>query len=351
MQVIEKAKLFRSSLLAWYRTAKRDLPWRRTADPYAIWISEIMLQQTRVAAAVRYFERFLARFPDIRSLADAREQDLLAAWAGLGYYNRARNMQRAARQMNGTFPSVWDEIRALPGIGDYTAAAVGSIAFGLPHAAVDGNVVRVLSRLTNEGGDVGSAAVRKRLASVADQLLDRSMPGVFNEAMMELGATVCLPKQPQCLLCPVSSLCEGRHAGRQNELPVKLRRAEIFQFDRTVFVIEHQDRILLWQRSAESKKLAGFWELPESEHLQHDPDAEHCGEFRHSITNHEYKFTVLAWKGYGVLPSCKNVVKAEWIACNRLADMALSTTARKAIRVVQKKRGRNRAGEFGGLRY
>ena len=302
-----------------------------------------MLQQTRVAAAIPFYDRFLARFPDILALAEAPEQDLLAAWAGLGYYNRARNMQRAAREMNGSFPRTWEEIRALPGIGDYTAAAVGSIAFGLPHAAVDGNVLRVLARVTNDAGDIGSTVIRARLTQVADGLLDRSVPGDFNEAMMELGATVCLPKQPQCLLCPVASLCEGRKAGRQNELPVKLRRVQTVQLARTVFVAEHEERLLLWQRDASSAKLAGFWELPEPEHLEHSFETVRCGDFRHSITNHEYSFTVLKWTGYGVFPRCKNNVKAEWIACNRLGDVALSTTARKAIELVWKMRDRNRA--------
>jgi A/G-specific adenine glycosylase len=295
-----------------------------------------MLQQTRVAAAVPYYERFLARFPGIRELASAPEQDLLAEWAGLGYYNRARNMQRAAQAMNGTFPKTWDEIRKLPGIGDYTAAAVGSIAFGLPHAAVDGNVLRVVARVTNDAGDIGSGKVRKRMSAVAGTLLDRHQPGPFNEAMMELGATVCLPGQPQCLLCPVSGLCEGRKAGRQTELPVKLRKAGKVRIDRTVFVIWHENSLLLWQRPTDAAKLAGFWELPEPEHLAEPVEGILAGRFRHSITNHEYNFTVLLWKEYGVFPRCKNVVKAAWIACNRLENMALSTTARKAISLARK---------------
>ena len=326
---------FRKQLISWYASASRDLPWRHTRDPYAIWVSEVMLQQTRVAAAVPFYNRFLTRFPNLEALASAAEQDLLATWAGLGYYTRARHMHRAARAMKGIFPRTWSEIRGLPGIGDYTAAAVGSIAFGLPYAAVDGNVIRVIARLTNDAGDISSAKVRTRLASVAGDLLDRRNPGMFNEAMMELGATVCLPKQPQCLVCPVSDLCEARKAGRQNELPAKLRRIEKVRIARTVLVIRNQMTLLLWQRSADEAKLAGFWELPEPEHLLEPIDATEAGGFRHSITNHEYHFTVLVWNGYGVLPRCKNVVKAEWIACNRLENMALSTTARKAISVAR----------------
>src|SRR3954447_1448422 len=175
---------FARVLLEWYHHGKRDLPWRRTSDPYAIWVSEIMLQQTRVAAVIPFYERFLQRFPDVTSLASAPGEELLAAWAGLGYYSRVRNMQRAARAMpNGLFPRTYEEIRALPGIGDYTAAAVASIAFGLPHAAVDGNVLRVLSRITNEQGDVTSGLTRARLRAQADEFLNRDDPGTYNQAV------------------------------------------------------------------------------------------------------------------------------------------------------------------------
>src|SRR6266516_234894 len=184
---------FRKALLSWYAGAKRVLPWRETRDPYRIWISEVMLQQTRVAAVIPYYERFLARFPDLATLAAAPEQELLAAWGGLGYYSRARNLQRAAQQMRGRFPSDYESIRALVGVGDYTAAAVASIAFGLPYAVVDGNVLRVLSRVTNDASDIGSLKTKKRMQALADTLLAQSDPGLYNQALMELGATVCLP--------------------------------------------------------------------------------------------------------------------------------------------------------------
>src|SRR5580700_932140 len=201
----------RRRLLAWYGKHKRDLPWRRTEDPYRIWISEIMLQQTRVAAVIPYYERFLALFPDVSALASAPEQDLLAAWAGLGYYSRARNLQKAARAIVelAQFPTDYAALRDLPGVGDYTAAAVASIAFGMPHAALDGNVLRVLSRVAAERGDIKSQVVRRRLGALADTLLDRRRPGEFNQAMMELGATVCLPKQPMCVRCPIQLHCQG----------------------------------------------------------------------------------------------------------------------------------------------
>src|SRR3984885_2087066 len=194
------ASWIRRKLLEWYRKHKRDLPWRRTQDPYRIWISEVMLQQTRVAAVIPYYERFLTLFPNASALASAAEQNLLAAWAGLGYYSRARNLQKAARAIVELprFPKDYAALRQLPGVGDYTAAAVASIAFGAPHAVLEGNVLRVLSRLVAERGDIKSQVVRRSLGALAETLLDRRRPGEFNQALMELGATVCLPKQPLC---------------------------------------------------------------------------------------------------------------------------------------------------------
>jgi A/G-specific adenine glycosylase len=194
---------FRRELLEWYRRGQRDLPWRRTKDPYAIWISEIMLQQTRVAAVIPYYERFLTAYPNFGALAAAPEAELLGMWAGLGYYSRARNVQKAARQMVelGGFPRDYEAIRGLAGIGDYTAAAVASIAFDLPHAVLDGNVMRVLARVGNDGSDIGSIGTRKRLQAEAQRLLDGRHAGEFNQALMELGATVCVPKQPVCGNC------------------------------------------------------------------------------------------------------------------------------------------------------
>ncbi len=208
-------RTIRRLLLAWYSKHQRDLPWRRTRDPYRIWVSEIMLQQTRVASAIGYYQRFLERFPSIPELAAAPEQELLTAWAGLGYYARVRNLQKAANKIVelGAFPRDYASLRALAGIGDYTAAAIASIAFDLPHAALDGNVIRVLSRLTAERGNVASTTVRKRLRAAADRLIDPKLPGQFNQAWMELGAMVCLPKQPQCSICPLKSQCAARRLG------------------------------------------------------------------------------------------------------------------------------------------
>ncbi len=321
---------FQNALLAWFERHKRDLPWRRTSDPYAIWISEIMLQQTRVAAVIPFYERFLKRFPDFRALAAASESDLLAHWAGLGYYHRARNMQRAAQQMceQGRFPSDYKEIRALPGVGDYTSAAVASIGFHLPFAAVDGNVVRVLSRVLADGTDIGSTTGRKHFAAIADRLLSRAQPGDFNQAMMELGATICLPKNPQCLVCPVAQLCGARQTGLQNQFPVKLGRAKSVYEERLLFWIEREEQILLWQRPANSRLMPGFWELPELPQLQDVEAGSLLGEFRHSITFHNYRFVVHEAQAPSEIGDCR------WIGRGALADLPVSTVFRKALRVV-----------------
>jgi len=245
-------KLIRSKLARWYDRNKRPLPWRNGADPYAIWISEIMLQQTRVAAVIPYYERFLARFPNVAALAGAAEAEVLTLWSGLGYYSRARNLQKAARQIvdAGSFPRTHEEIRELAGVGDYTAAAVASIAFGLPFAVVDGNVRRVAARITNGKGDP---------AQVADALLDRKNPSRSNQALMELGAVVCLPRDPHCDACPIETCCEAHQHGTQNEVPGKRAKPATVHLKRDLLVIRHKNKVLL----APSPRVKGFWDLPE----------------------------------------------------------------------------------------
>ena len=219
---------FRKQLLGWFRQFQRDLPWRRIKDPYRIWLSEIMLQQTRVAAAIPYYERFLERFPDVHALAAAPQEEILRAWSGLGYYSRARNLQKAAQQIvakhGGQFPARMDDVLALPGIGDYTAAAILSIGFGEKYAVLDGNVARVLARLSAIRGDLREATRWQELQETADRLLDPQSPGDWNQAMMELGATLCTPKSPQCLLCPIAQFCEGRKLGIAESLPEKRKK-------------------------------------------------------------------------------------------------------------------------------
>jgi A/G-specific adenine glycosylase len=216
---------FRRLLLAWFRQFQRDLPWRRTRDPYHIWLSEIMLQQTRVAAVIPYYERFLERFPDVHALAAAPQEEVLRLWSGLGYYSRARNLQEAAQRIvlkhGGQFPARLEDARALPGIGTYTAAAILSIAFGEKHAVLDGNVARLLTRLHAIRGNIRESRPWQELQKSADRLLEPKSPGDWNQAVMELGATLCTPRSPHCLLCPVAQFCEGRRLGIAESLPEK----------------------------------------------------------------------------------------------------------------------------------
>lgn len=318
---------FRRALLVWYNSAHRDLPWRRTRDPYRILVSEIMLQQTRVAAVLRYYDRFLARFPTVEALATAPEQDLLAQWAGLGYYYRARNLQKAAQQVvaQGGFPSSYEDLRKLPGVGDYTAAAVASIAFRLPHAVVDGNVLRVLSRLYDDASDVSAGPTKKRFQQLADQLCDLAEPDVYNQAVMELGATVCLPRQPQCLLCPVASFCAARMHGTQDQRPVKSKRLQFVDLERTLLMIERRGKILFRQRSADKSLMPGFFELPDAEGLPTATVSEEIGKVRHTITHHNYTFVIR--RGF-----IKRAPREYcWFSVKELENRPITTVTRKAL--------------------
>jgi len=319
----------RKRLLAWYQRSGRDLPWRRTRDPYRIWISEVMLQQTRVAAVIPYYERFLERFPDFARLAAAPEPDLLAAWSGLGYYRRARNLRKAARMMveGGGFPSDYDSIRALPGVGDYTAAALASIAFGLPYAAVDGNVLRVLARFTAERGDTGRAAVRSKLGALAGRLLDRRRPGDFNQALMELGAAVCLPRRPECSGCPLEARCKAHQAGTEPCFPVKSPRPPTVRVERALLVIRRRGCLLLGRRGEQMKKLAGFWELPEPLDVVDASNKQRVGRFRHAIVNDDYHVTV--WEA----SAQRKPSGLRWVPESELARLPLTTATRKALRL------------------
>ncbi len=305
----------RKKLTLWYDRAKRDLPWRKTRDPYAIWISEVMLQQTRVAAVIPYYERFLKRFPTPASLATAPEAELLTMWAGLGYYSRARNLQKAAQQIatSGNFPEDYDSILTLAGIGPYTAAAIASISFGLPHAVVDGNVKRVLARWTNNANIDAQP--------LADRLLDPRDPARWNQAVMELGATICLPRTPHCSECPVAINCTAHQAGTQNDLPLKRVKPQPEQLERTLLIIHRNGSVLL----TPSPRVKGFWDLPE--HVPQARAGAKLGEFRHTITHRHYRFTVKE------ATTRTAPAESRWHTVKELTQIPLSTTAKKALRI------------------
>lgn len=303
----------RRALITWFRNAQRDLPWRRTSDPYAIWLSEIMLQQTRVETVIPYYEKFLAAFPTIERLAKAPLERLLRLWAGLGYYSRARNLHAAAksvvREYGGLFPSSSVALQTLPGVGRYTAAAIASIAFGEAVAVLDGNVKRVLARLLAVTESIDKPAVVDRLWRDAEQLLDSRNPGDFNQAMMELGATVCTPRNPRCESCPLRRYCAAAKRGIATTLPIRKTKVAV-PLVRAVgaAIVENRD-ILLVQRK-KTGLLAGFWTLPGTE-IQENEDPRHAlrrfaekrfsaslivgemiGEVRHEFTHRSLRLEI-----------------------------------------------------------
>jgi A/G-specific adenine glycosylase len=264
----EEIPKFRRRLLSWFASEKRDLPWRRTRDPYRIWLSEIMLQQTRVAAVIPYYEQFLKTFPNVRALARARTDRVLAKWAGLGYYSRARNLQSAAKEIvfghAGKFPREYQAALALPGIGRYTAAAVLSIAYGAPHAVLDGNVARVLARIGAVRGELRAPARWRKLEDAAQDLLARNAPGDWNQAMMELGAIVCTPKSPRCGECPAAKWCRARRLGIAEDVPAARKKRGTVEITLSAAVLlDAQGRTLLVrQPNGDGALFSRMWQFP-----------------------------------------------------------------------------------------
>ena len=262
----EKIASFREKLLAWYDANKRDLPWRRTQDPYKIWISEIMLQQTRVDTVIPYYKRFLDWFPTIEDLANAQEEKLLKAWEGLGYYSRVRNMQKAAQQMmenhGGVFPSSYEEISKLKGIGPYTAGAIASIAFGLPEPAVDGNVMRVLARLFEVDYDIGVPTNRKIFQAMMEILIDPAQPGDFNQALMDLGSDIESPVNPRPEESPVKEFSAAYQHGTMDRYPIKAPKKKPVPVYLTAFIIKDSQGRYLLEKNEREGLLSGFWHFP-----------------------------------------------------------------------------------------
>ena len=329
---------FRRLLLAWFDAHARDLPWRRTADPYAIWVSEIMLQQTRVNAVLDHYARFMARFPTVQALAAAEEPEVLAIWSGLGYYRRARMLHKAAQvvanELAGAMPETAEALRNLPGIGEYTSAAIASIAFGEPVAVVDGNVERAVLRLTA----MEPAANGKRVRETAQTLLDRDRPGDPNQAMMELGATLCLPRNPLCLECPVQALCRTR--GEHPTIPRKKQHSKPIHFA----FVERKKRknsteILLEQRPHDASLMAGMWELPHLETTEADA-SRLLLSLRHAITTTNYQVSILSFapEEEQQLPRHKT---RRWIKAEVLPTLPLTGLARKALKRLNLLPGKN----------
>jgi A/G-specific adenine glycosylase len=323
-------------LLRWYRAGARDLPFRRTRDPYAIWVSEIMAQQTRITALLPYFERFILAFPSAAALAAASEHDVLKAWEGLGYYSRARCLHRAARlivsEHGGAVPSEPAALRALPGVGDYTAGAILSIAFGQKAPAVDGNVLRVRARLTDDPTDITTPAAKKAAGVWVLSLMEAGDPGDVTQSLMELGALVCLPKRPRCGECPAASLCAARLAGRVGERPVKSPKKPQRVEQRPVWLLfDPRDRVLTRRRT--ETLLRGLWEFPAAlpegiRLLSFQP----CGR-------HTHVFTHIIWEMEGFLGRAATFDPPEgflWAGAEAFEALAMPTAFRRFAEIARR---------------
>jgi len=358
----------RRNLRAWYRKHARDLPWRKTGNPYYIWISEIMLQQTTVAAVVPYFERFLQRFPDVETLAAARQEDVLRHWEGLGYYSRARNIHKAAchivTELGGEFPRTADELVALPGIGRYTAGAIVSFAYDRPAPIVEANTLRLYSRLLGYDGDPRSSAGQRLLWAFAESIVPTRKPGEFNQSLMELGSQVCSPNEPDCESCPLVTGCRAFAAGLQHEIPVAARKPEITPVIEAAVAIECDGHYLL-RRNPEGQRWAGLWDFvrfPVENGEQLLPDAglrpqraiparllrtilkqvdiatgldvselRFEKEIRHSVTRYRIRLQCFHAVATAMSPATDD---SRWVAPSSLDEFPLSVTARQLADVL-----------------
>jgi A/G-specific adenine glycosylase len=327
----------RQELLAWYRVARRDLPWRRSTDPYAIWVSEIMLQQTRVAVVVDRYQAFLERFPTLVVLAQATEEEVLALWSGLGYYRRARMLHKAAQFVashhHGNLPVRSPELRTLPGIGSYTAAAIASIAHGEVAAVVDGNVERVLCRLAGweAAGRTSGAKLKRKVGDLAAKLVDPAHPGDFNQAMMELGARVCLPRNPQCLTCPLVSRCVTQGEHRTTPRPRMISREVGYALVvRACRVEPYSDEVLLERRPATLTVMPGLWELPSLKDTGVPAEGLRLS-LRHSIMQVNYSVRIRTVLEGDADRMTVAAGERRWVRLSEAAGMALTGLTRKVL--------------------
>lgn len=360
MKQADRIAALQSALLRWYRRHGRDLPWRRTRDPYAIWVSEIMLQQTQVATVIPYYRRFLKRFPTVQALAEASLDDVLKTWEGLGYYTRARNLHRAAGEVvdrhGGLLPATHAELIRLPGVGRYTAGALASIAFGRDEPVLDGNVTRVLCRVFAVRRNPKEAATQKRLWRLARQLIPEGKAGLVNQATMDLGATVCTPREPTCPKCPLRRSCLARERGEPTRWPVKVRRKPIPHYDVPVAVIRKRGRVLIDQRRPEGF-LGGLWEFPGGK-LEEGESLERClvREVREELgigitverrlvaTRHAYSHFRVTLHAYlcrhaGGRPKAIQCSRWKWVRPDALDQYAFPKGSRKIIEALRGEAG------------
>ncbi|MBM82577.1 MAG: A/G-specific adenine glycosylase [Planctomycetaceae bacterium] len=362
----ERLRAFQTGLSQWYQASGRDLPWRRTSDPYRIWISEIMLQQTTVAAVIPYFERFMNEFPDIQSLANADEQDVLKLWEGLGYYSRARNIHKAANviigQFHGVIPSDPAELEQFPGVGRYTAGAIASFAFDRKAPIVEANTLRLYCRLMGYDGDPRSSAGQKQLWQFAEHVLPDNSPGDFNQAMMELGATICSPAEPDCEECPVCACCRSFHDGTQAEIPKLAKRPKVTPLIEATVAIFRDGKVLLWQNQP-GEWWSGLWGFPRFTAPWKSELPDQPGAALPIRVNNRLEKTILQKTGLAVeTPSFMKLIRhsvtryrialycftaefeagevdcngrpTQWVSPEELSGQPLSMTARKLAEIV-----------------
>jgi A/G-specific adenine glycosylase len=342
------------ALLDWYGKQRRALPWRATRDPYCIWVSEVMLQQTQVATVIGYYERWLRRFPDVAALAAADTEDVLRAWEGLGYYSRARNLQRAAQRIvldhGGKLPSSVAELLGLPGIGRYSAGAIASIAFAADEPTIDGNIVRVLTRLFGLPGDPKRAPLSGRLWDLARALLPAGRAGDFNQALMELGATVCTPRSPRCATCPVRSQCVALERDRVLEYPEAAPRPAPTQEKRAAAVVQRQGRVLLVRAPTNASRWAGMWQFPDVQ-LETGMDPSRALEdrvlggtgvrvamgarllaLRHQVTRFRIEIDVYSCRALGGRARAIDYGEIRWLPPEELGSLPMPAAHRKIAR-------------------
>lgn len=325
-------------LLPWYAENARDLPWRRNQDPYRVWVSEIMLQQTRVEAVIGYYDRFMRAFPTVQALAEAEEAQVLKLWEGLGYYSRARNLQKTAgllvQEHDGVFPDTAEALRKLPGIGAYTAGAIASICFERPSAAVDGNVLRIMTRITAEESPIDWNATKQGIGARLEEVYPQGRCGDFTQALMELGACVCTPKSPKCAECPVGAICVARQRNTVENYPVKLPKAAKRVEERTVFLLRCGEKYAICRRE-EKGLLAGLWQFPNCSGALSpelavqwvgDAGAEPAGLIKEVHRTHI--FTHIRWEMTGYLLECRKPCAGfTWADRNELENVHMLPTA------------------------
>lgn len=356
----QQVKKLQEALLSWYAANQRNLPWRQATDPYPVWVSEVMLQQTQVQTVIPYYVRFLETFSNITTLADADTPQLLRLWAGLGYYSRARNLQKAAKliveRFAGRFPESYADMLSLPGVGRYTAAAIASIAFDQRYAVVDGNVTRVLARLFAIWGDRKSGKVQRRFWEVAQCLLPERQPGDFNQAIMELGATICLPRNPQCHACPWRPDCLAAAAGVQELLPEKSERPQTRKVQRVAVAVRHRGRYFLVRRAGQ-RLLEDFWEFPVTgrsatqkpteqltryvakEYGLKIRDMERLMTIKHSITSHRITMEVFHARLEGRLNFEGNNRQCRWVAVSEADRYPFASASRQILKRLEGENG------------